>query len=84
MLFLFFFSCINLRGIIPGLTQGGGKGIGTLVLCGPRMEMWTQVGEMMNGGIVSGKGVIYADKGAGPCTQNRGFPSSTTLEPNGQ
>ena len=46
--------------------------------------MWTQVGEMMNGGIMSGRGVIYADKGAGPQTQSRGFPSSITLEPNGQ
>ena len=38
----------------------------------------------MNGGIVSGKGVIYVDKGVGPHTQSRGSPSSTTLEPNGQ
>ena len=46
--------------------------------------MWTEVGEMMNGGIVSQKGIICGNKGAGPRTQSRGFPSSTTLEPNGQ
>ena len=39
----------------------GGKGIGRLTLCGPREAMWTQAGEMMNGGIVSGKEVIYVD-----------------------
>ena len=41
-------------------------------------------GDMMNVGIESGRGVIYVDKGAGPCNQILGFPSSTTLEPNGQ
>ena len=84
MLFTFSFNCFNLRGIILGTTQGGGKGIGRLALCGPRMGMCTQVGEKMNGGIVSGKEVICVDKGARPRTQSRGFPSSTTLEPNGQ
>ena len=84
MLFTFSFDCFNVWGIILGLTQGGSKGIERLALCEPRMGMCTQVGEKMNGGIVSGKGVICAGKGAGPHTQSRGFPSSTTLEPNGQ
>ena len=64
--FTFSFNCFNLWDIIPGLTQGGGKGIGRLTLCGPKEAMWTQLGEMMNGGIVSGKGVIYEDKGVRP------------------
>jgi len=51
-----FFSCFNLRGIILGLTKVGTKGIGRLTLCGPRMIMWTQVGEMMNGGYSDWKG----------------------------
>ena len=84
MLFYFSFNCVNLRGIILGLSQGGGKGIGRLALCGPKMEMWTQIGEKMNGGIMSGKEVICVGKGAGPRTQSWGLPSSTTLEPNGQ
>ena len=83
-LFTFSFNCFNLWGIILGLTQGGGKGIGRLALCGPKMEMWTQVGEKMNGGIVSGKGLICAGQGVGPRTQSLGFPSSTALKPNGQ
>jgi len=32
------------------------------------------VREMMNGVIMGGKGVIYADKGVGPRNQNQGFP----------
>jgi len=82
--FTFSFSCFDLWGILRGPTQGGGKGIGKLTLCGPREAMCTQVGEMMDGGIVSGKGVRYADKGVGPHTQSWGFPSSTILEPNGK
>ena len=84
MLFSFSFSCLNLKGIIQDLTKGGGKCIGRLAIYGPRIEMWTNVREMMNGGIVSGKGVVCAGKGAGPRTQSQGFSSSTTLEPNGQ
>ena len=83
-IFTFSFSCFNLRGIIPSLTQGGGKGIGRLTLCGPMGPMWNQMGETMNGSIMSGRGVIYMDKGARTRTQSQGFPSSTTLEPNGQ
>jgi len=50
------------------------RGRGELALCGPYRGMWTQMGEMMNGVIMSGKGVIYVDEGAGPCNQNQGFP----------
>ena len=39
-----------------------------LTLCGPSGGMWTQVGEMMNDGIMSGKGVIYVSERAGPCS----------------
>ena len=47
--------------------------------------MWTQVGDIMNGGIVNGRGgVVYVDKGAGPHNEIRGFPSITILKPNGQ
>jgi len=42
------------------------------------------VGRKDEWGIVSGKGVIYVDKGAGPNTQSWGFLSNITLEPNGQ
>ena len=61
-----------------------GQGNGRLTLCGSREAIWTQVGEMMNGGIVNGRGVVYVDKGTGPHNQSRGFPSITTLKPNGQ
>ena len=37
--FTFLFNCINLRGIVPGPTQGVGKG--RLTLCGPNGGMWT-------------------------------------------
>ena len=56
--FNFLFSYFNLQGVVPSLTQGGDKGMGRLTLCGPNEEMWTQVGEMMNGAIVNGRGVI--------------------------
>ena len=82
--FTFSFSYFKFQGIVPGLTQGGGKEIGRPTLCEPIEAMWTQVGEMMNGGIMSGRRVIYVDKGAGPHIQSWDFPSSTTLEPNGQ
>ena len=82
--FAFIFSSFNLRGIIPSLTQGGGKGMGRLILCVPKEAMWTQVGEMMNGAIVNGRGVVYVDKGAGLRNQSQGFPSTTILKPNGQ
>ena len=39
--FSFSFSYFNLQCIIPGLTQGGVKGIGRLSLCGPMGAMWT-------------------------------------------
>ena len=58
--------------------------MGRLSLCGPKMEMWTQVREMMNEGIVSGKGVLCVGRGAGPRSQSQGFPSNTTLKPNGK
>lgn len=77
--FSFCFDCFKLHGIILGLTKGGGKGIVRLVLCGPKMGMWTQVGEKINGDIVSGKGVTCSGKGVGPCIQSRSFASSTTL-----
>ena len=58
--------------------------MGRLTLCGPSEEMWTLVGDMIIGAIVSGRGAIYVDKGAGLHNQNWGFSSSTTLKPNGQ
>ena len=61
-----------------------GKGKGRITLCGPSGGMWTQVGEMMNGVVMNGRGLIYVDEGAGPRNQNRGFSCSTTLKPNGQ
>ena len=70
IMLLLFFSCINLRGIILGLTQSVGWGRGELVLCGPNGGMWTHVGELMNGLRMSGKGAIYVDEGAGPHNQN--------------
>ena len=57
--------------------------MGRLTLCGPSEEMWTQVRDMMNGAIVNGRGVTYADKGVGLHNQSRGSPSSTILKPNG-
>ena len=58
--------------------------MGRLTLCGPKEAMWTQVGEMMNGGIVNGRGVVHVDKGVGPPNKSGDFPSSTTLKPNDQ
>jgi len=55
-LFYFLFSCINLLGIVPGLTQGVEKGRGRLTLCGPNGHMWTRMGKMMNVVKMSGKG----------------------------
>lgn len=52
--------------------------------------MWTQNGNVDLGGrndewgIMSGNEVICAGRGVGPRTESRGFPSSITLEPNGQ
>jgi len=50
------------------------RGRGKLTLCGPSGGMWTHVEEKMNGVIMSGKGAIYVDKGAGPHNQNQSFP----------
>ena len=47
--FFFLFRCINLRGIVLGLTQGVDKGKGMLTLCGSSGHMWTRMGKMMNG-----------------------------------
>ena len=58
MLLLFFSACINLWGIVQGLTQGVGK------WKGKANPIWTQVGGMMNGLIMSGREVIYVDEGA--------------------
>jgi len=40
------------------MTQGVGKGKGELTLCGSNGGMWTEVGEMMDGVVMSGKRVI--------------------------
>ena len=53
----------------PNPRYGQGKGRAS--------PMWTQVGEMMNGVIMSGNGAIYVDEGAGPHNQNQGFPRNT-------
>lgn len=56
MLFYFLFSCINLCGIVPGLTQGVDKGRWRLTLCGPCGHMWTRMGKILNGVKMSWKG----------------------------
>ena len=51
--------------------------------------MWTQWrnvdlgGKMMDVVIINVRGVIYVDGEVVPRNQNRGFPCSTTLKPNG-
>ena len=72
--FIFLSSYINLWGIIPSLTQAVGRGRGKLALCGHNGEMWTQVGEMMNGEEMNRKGVIDAHKRVVPRNQNHDFP----------
>ncbi len=42
--------------------------------------MWTQVGGIMNGVIMSGRGVRCVDKGVRSQNQNQGFPCSTILK----
>ena len=51
--FFFSFSCINLRGIVLALTQSVDKGKGRLTPCGPNGQMWTRMGNMVNGVIMS-------------------------------
>ena len=53
------------------------RGRGERTVCGPNGGMWTQVGDMMNGVIMSGKGEIYVDERVGPHNQNHGFLWST-------
>jgi len=54
---------------------------GKLTLCGPSGGMWTQVGEMMNGVIMSGKGRIRERDHATKIRVSHEIPS---LKPNGQ
>jgi len=55
----------------------GKRGMGRLIVCGPNGQIVTQMGEMVNGVIMSGRGVVYMDEGVGPQNQNQGFPYST-------
>jgi len=68
--FYFSFSCINLQASFQAWPKMWGKGRGWLTLCGPSGGMWTQVGGDMIGGVMSRRGVMYANWGAGPRNQN--------------
>jgi len=51
----------------PKVWERGGE---RLTLFGASGGMWTQVREMINEVIMSGKGVIHVDEGVGPNNQN--------------
>ena len=68
MLFLLSFICTNPRGIVSGLTQDVGQGEGVVD------PMWTQVGKMMEGSIISGTGDDMYESGSGTTHPKLGFP----------
>jgi len=67
MLLLFFLAALTSGASFRARLEVWARGRGEL-------GMWTQVGETVNGNIMSGKGAIYVDERVGPRNQNQRFP----------
>jgi len=59
------------------------KGRGELALCGPKRGKWTQVGEMMNGVIMSGQGGYMRIREWDHATKIRVSHEIPSVNPNG-